>query len=222
MYRIRVNTTQFTKDMDNMVNYSLGFLDGVKQGYPSFIRQLGATMSEALKTYIDANARVNPQILHHMYEWNEAGSPESRLFDISYISNATGLSFNSTFKQSSSIKDGSNVPFYDKARIMENGVPVTIVPKQRVLAFEQDGETVFTTKPVRVSNPGGQVQGEYERVFDSFFNRYFTQSFLESSGIASYLRSPVDFKKNFRSGKRGGRARGVTVGKSWIAKAGLV
>jgi hypothetical protein len=45
MYRIRVNTTQFTKDMDNMVNYSLGFLDGVKQGYPSFIRQLGATMS---------------------------------------------------------------------------------------------------------------------------------------------------------------------------------
>jgi hypothetical protein len=222
MYKLRVNSTQFTRDMDNMVNYTLGFLDGVKQGYPSFIRQLGATMCEALKAYIDANARVNPQILHHMYEWNKAGSPEARLFDISYIPNGSGLSFNSTFRQSTSVKEGSNVPFYDKARIMENGMPVTIIPKQRVLVFEEDGETVFTTKPVRVNNPGGQVQGEYERVFDSFFNRYFTQSFLESSGIASYLRSPVDFKKNFSSGKRGGRSRGVAVGQSWIIKAGLI
>jgi hypothetical protein len=222
MYRVTVKNKQFAKDMDNIVNYALGFLDGVKQGYPSFLQQLGATMSEALKAYIDANARVNPQVLHHVYEWDKTGSPDARLYDIKYVSTGVGLSFNSTFRQSSSIKNGSRVPFYDKARIMENGIPVTIVPKQRVLAFEQDGETVFTTKPVRVSNPGGQVQGEYERVFNSFFNRYFTQSFLESSGIASYLRSPVDFKKNFSSGKRGGRTLGVTVGQSWIAKAGLI
>jgi hypothetical protein len=222
MYRVTVKNKQFAKDMDNIVNYALGFLDGVKQGYPSFLQQLGATMSEALKAYVDANARVNPQVLHHVYEWDKTGSPDARLFDIQYVSTGAGLSFNSTFRQSSSIKSGSRVPFYDKARIMENGIPVTIVPKQRVLAFEQDGETVFTTKPVRVSNPGGQVQGEYERVFNSFFNRYFTQSFLESSGIASYLRSPVDFKKNFSSGKRGGRSLGVTVGQSWIAKAGLI
>jgi hypothetical protein len=222
VYKVTVKNKQFAKDMDNIVNYALGFLDGVKQGYPSFLQQLGATMSEALKAYIDANARVNPQVLHHVYEWDKTGSPEARLYDIQYVSTGAGLSFNSTFRQSSSIKNGSRVPFYDKARIMENGIPVTIVPKQRVLAFEQDGETVFTTKPVRVSNPGGQVQGEYERVFNSFFNRYFTQSFLESSGIASYLRSPVDFKKNFSSGKRGGRTLGVTVGQSWIAKAGLI
>lgn len=222
MYSVKIDNAKFMRDMDNIVNYSLGFLDGVKQGYPSFLQQLGATMTEALKAYVDSNARVNPQILHHMYEWNKAGSPDSRLYDISYRVEGAGLSFNSTFRQSMSVKDGSNVPFYDKARIMENGIPVTIIPKQRVLVFEEDGETIFTTKPVRVDNPGGQVQGEFERVFDSFFNRYFTQSFLESSGIASYLRSPVDFKKNFSSGKRGGRARGVTVGKSWIAKAGLI
>lgn len=222
MIRVTMNNKKFAKDMDNIVNYALGFLDGVKQGYPSFLQQLGATMSEALKAYIDANARVNPQVLHHVYEWDKTGSPDARLYDIQYISNGAGLSFNSTFKQSSSIKSGSRVPFYDKARIMENGIPVTIVPKQRVLVFEQDGETVFTTKPVRVSNPGGQVQGEYERVFNSFFSRYFTQSFLESSGIASYLRNPVDFKKNFSSGKRGGRTLGVSVGQSWIAKAGLI
>lgn len=222
MIAIKVNTTKFMKDMDNMVKYSLGFLDGVKQGYPSFLRQLGATMTEALKQYIDSNARVNPQILHHMYEWNKTGSPDARLYDIQYVSTGAGLSFNATFRQSNSIKEGSLVPFYDKARIMENGIPVRIVPKKKVLAFDVDGEQVFTTKPVVVDNPGGQVQGEFERVFDSFFNRYFTQAFLESSGIASYLRNPVDFAKNFSSGKTGGRARGVSVGASWIAKAGII
>lgn len=222
MIGLKFDNTKFMKDMDNIVEYSLGFLDGVKQGYPSFLRQLGASMIEALKQYVDSNARVSPQLLHHMYEWDKTGSPDARLFDVQYVLNGAGLSFNSTFRQSTSIKNGSRTPFYDKARIMENGIPVTIVPKKKALVFEQDGETVFTSNPVRVENPGGMVQGEYQRVFDSFFNRYFTQAFLESTGIASYLRNPVDFAKNFSSGKRGGRARGVSVGASWIAKAGLI
>jgi hypothetical protein len=219
---LKINSKQFMKEMDNMVNYTYGFLDGVKQGYPSFINQLGATIIEALKEYIDANARVNPQLLHHVYEWDQTGSPNSRLFELSYRQVGPGLSFNSTFSQSRSVRSGSSVPFYDKANIMEAGIPVTIIPKNRVLAFEDNGETVFTSKPVRVENPGGNVQGEYERVFNSFFNRYFTQAFLASSGILTYLQNPMDFDKNFSAGKRGGRSLGVQVGRSWISKAGLI
>jgi hypothetical protein len=219
---LKINSKQFMKEMDNMVNYTYGFLDGVKQGYPSFINQLGATIIEALKEYIDANARVNPQLLHHVYEWDQTGSPNSRLFELSYQQVGPGLSFNSTFSQSRSVRSGSSVPFYDKANIMEAGIPVTIIPKNRVLAFEDNGETVFTSKPVRVENPGGNVQGEYERVFNSFFNRYFTQAFLASSGILTYLQNPMDFDKNFSAGKRGGRSLGVQVGRSWISKAGLI
>jgi hypothetical protein len=222
MISLKIQNQSFIKDMDNMVNYSLGFLDGVKQGYPSFLRQLGATVIEALKQYVDSNARVSPQLLHHVYEWNKSGSPEARLFDVNYAVTGAGLSFNSTFRQSSSIKQGSTVPFYDKARIMENGIPVTIMPKKKVLVFEENGEEVFTSQPVIVSNPGGEVRGEYEKVFQTFFNRYFTQAFLQSSGISSYLSNPVDFSKNFSSGKRGGRALGVSVGANWIAKAGLI
>jgi hypothetical protein len=222
MIGLKINSKQFMKEMDNMVNYTYGFLDGVKQGYPSFINQLGATIIEALKEYIDANARVNPQLLHHVYEWDQTGSPNSRLFELSYRQVGPGLSFNSTFSQSRSVRSGSSVPFYDKANIMEAGIPVTIIPKNRVLAFEDNGETVFTSKPVRVENPGGNVQGEYERVFNSFFNRYFTQAFLASSGILTYLQNPMDFDKNFSAGKRGGRSLGVQVGRSWISKAGLI
>lgn len=210
------------KDMDNIIGYMFGFLDGVKLGWPQFLHSFGATSLTALKQYIDSNARVNPQLLHHVYEWNQTGSPDARLFNISYLVKGNGLSFNSTFTQSASVKQGSKVPFYNKAEIMEKGVPVTIVPKKKVLVFEQDGQEVFTSKPVRVNNPGGNVQGEYERVFDSFFHRYFRQSFLETTGIASYLRNPIDFKVNFKSAKRGGRSRGINVGKNWVRKAGIL
>lgn len=222
MIALKINNKQFMRDMDNTIGYMFGFIDGVKQGFPSFLRQLGAISVEGLKQYIDSNARVNPQLMHHVYEWYQTGSPDARLFDISYVVNGAGLSFNSTFRQSASVKNGSKVPFYNKAEIMENGIPVTIVPKQRVLVFEENGENIFTSKPVTVDNPGGIVEGEYKRVFDSFFSRYFRQSFLEITGIASYLRNPRDFSINFSSGKRGGRSRGINVGKRWIQKAGLV
>ena len=220
MISLTIDSRQFDKDMKNVIQYSLGFFEGVKQGMPAFYKNFSVSVIEGLKQYIDANARVNPELLHHMYEWDQAGSPNARLFDINYTLAGKGISFDSTFRQSSSIRNGSNVPFYDKARIMEYGIPVTIVPKRKVLAFEDGGETVFTSKPVTVSNPGGNVSGEYEKVFRSFFTNYFTQAFLQSSGILAYLGSPVDFKLGLS--KRGGRSKGVAVGRTWMSKAGVL
>lgn len=218
MLNLKIDSKQFDKDIRNVIQYSLGFFEGVKQGMPTFYKNFGVEVLEGLKSFIDSNARVNPELLHHVYEWNESGSPNARLFDIDFFVVGNGLSFNSSFRQSSSIKSGSNVPFYDKARIMEQGIPVTIVPKSRVLAFEDNGETVFTTKPVTVSNPGGQVAGEYEKVFRSFFTNYFTQAFLQSSGILAYLSSPAEFSRGLS--RNGGRSRGVATGRSWVSKAG--
>jgi len=218
MLNLVIDSRKFEKDMNNVIQYSLGFFEGVKQGTPAFLRGLGTSLIEDLKQYIDANARVNPALLHHMYEWNETGSPNARLFDIELVSVGNTISFGSTFRQSSSIKNGSRVPFYDKARIMEYGIPVTIVPRGRVLAFEDDGETVFTSNPVTVTNPGGDVAGEYERVFRSFFTNYFTQSYIQSAGILAYLGAPVDFYTNLST--KGGRSKGTSVGRNWITKAG--
>lgn len=218
MLNIVIDDRQFNKDIKNIIEYSKGFFEGVKQGTPEFLRGLGASIIDDLKAYIDSNARVSPQLLHHVYEWNETGSPSSRLFDIDYSVSANTISFNSSFRQSQSIKEGSRVPFFDKARIMEAGMPVTIVPKRKVLVFEDNGEQVFTSKPVIVTNPGGNVAGEYEKVFNSFFKSYFTQSYLQSAGILAYLNNPTDFRQGMS--KRGGRSSGVAVGRNWIAKAG--
>lgn len=224
MIAARFDNTQFKKDMDNIINYSLGFLEGAKVGKTKFLVPLGQTTIEMLKEFIDSNARLSPDTLHHVYEWYQTGSPDARLFDIDYTISNLGLSFKSTFRQSTVIKEGSNTPFYDKARIMEDGIPVTITPRaSQVLAFEEDGETVFTRGPVTVENPGGtEVQGSFEKVFDIFFGSYFSQAFLQSSGILDKLQNPVAFKRNMQKGKRGGRSAGYQTGYRWIANAGVI
>jgi hypothetical protein len=208
--------------MDNIIKYSTGFLDGISLGKKQFLENVGRETIEMMKDYIDVNARLSPGALHHMYEWNQVGSPAARLFNLDYTVSGIGLSISSTFSQSRSVKSGSRVPFYNKATIMEKGVPVTITPKKNgTLVFNDNGETVFTKSPVTVKDPGGkEVQGSYERVFDSFFNNYFKQSFLKASGIMDYLQNPQVYKQNLSRGKSLGRSHGISVGYKWIANAG--
>jgi hypothetical protein len=217
------NAKKFKKEMNNIMNYSFGFLDGVQKGKTPFLRSLGVNTVEIMKQFVDSNARVNPEMLHHIYEWNRTGSPGARLYDISFTTSNIGLSFKSSFRQSQSIKNGSKVPFYDKARIIEDGAAVTIRPKNsEVLSFEEDGEMVFTKSPIRVENPGGtEAQGGFERTLDLFFDKYFSQSFLRTSGVAQYLENPEVYKKNLRAGKARGRSKGVSVGYVWVANEGV-
>jgi hypothetical protein len=221
--KIVFNSKAFKKDMNNILNYSAGFLDGIQLGKKELFQSLGKNTIELLKEFVDSNARIDPQALHHVYEWNQTGSPEARLFDIEYTVSNLGLSMKSTFSQSISVRSGSNVPFYNKASMMEYGIGVTIAPRSSgVLAFEDNGEQVFTKNPVYVSNPGGDdVQGSYERTFDNFFKNYFSQSFLRSSGFGKYLSNPSVYKKDLQKGKRSGRSQGVATGYRWIANAGL-
>jgi len=222
--RVSFDTRVFNKDMKNIMDYATGFLEGVQSGKRAFLTNLGAGTADYLKEFIDANARINPELLDHVYEWYQTGSPAARLYDIDYTVSNLGLSMRSTFRQSTSIQKGSKVPFYNKAMIMEKGIPVTIKPKSaKVLAFEVDGEKVFTKKPVTVTKPGGpSAQGGFERTFDLFFSSYFSQAFLNSSGVAKVLSDPSVFKKNLKVAKQGGRSLGIQTGYRWIANAGVI
>jgi hypothetical protein len=221
--KVKMNDAIFKKEMKNIIDYSVGFLEGIQAGKTKFLNNVGTMTKELLEQYIDSNARVNPKALHHIYEWSKVGSPDARLYNINYTISNLGLSFVSSLKQSTSIKDGSSVPFYNKAKIMEEGTPVTIRPtRSNVLVFEDGGETFFTKGEVVVDSPGGiETTGSFERVLDTFFNRYFTQAFLKTSGLYAYLENPQVYKKNLSSGKSSGRSRGLQVGYRWIANAGI-
>jgi hypothetical protein len=219
--QITLNTKELEKKLFNIYEYSIGFLDGVEKGKTVFLNNLGIGVIEVLKQYVDAEARSNPKALHHIYEWYQTGSPSARLYNFNYTVSNIGLSFKSTFSQSQTVSNGSNTPFYDKAKIMEEGIPVTISPKKgNKLVFEIDGETIFTEKEITVENPGGKaVQGSFQKIVDEFFNIYFKQSFLKSSGIYDYIKNPIIYKKNFTAGSKTGKSVGVETGFKWIANA---
>lgn len=219
--KVSLSTKELEKKLLNIYEYSVGFLDGANRGKTLFLNNLGMNVVEVLKQYVDSEARSNPKALHHIYEWYQTGSPNARLYNFDYTVSNLGLSFKSTFKQSTTVSNGSRTPFYDKARIMEEGIPVTISPnKADKLVFEINGETIFTDKEITVDNPGGEfVQGSLQKITDQFFNRYFKQSFLKSSGLYDYIKNPVIYKKNFASGARNGRSTGVDTGFKWIVNA---
>ena len=218
---VRTNTASFNKEMNNIVQYAFGFLDGAQKGKAIFLKNLGIETIEAMARYVDVSARGNPAALQHVYEWYQTGSPSARLFNINYTVSNLGLSINSTFTQSRSVKKESNVPFYNKAKIMEAGVPVVIKPvRSPVLVFNEGGETVFTKKSITIRNPGGsQAQGSFEKTMDEFILRYFKQSFLRASGIYDYIKKPVIFKKQIKTGLRMGKSKGVDTGFRWITNA---
>lgn len=219
MISIEFDTKLFMKEMSRITDYADGFVQGARSGQKVLIDQIGRTAVEILNEFIDSNARANPDALHHVYEWGQSGSPSSRLFDLQYSTYGGGLTISSSFRQSSSIKKGSDTPFYDKARIMEQGIPVRIKPvRAQALRFEDDGTEVFTKNPVTVSNPGGtQVQNGFKETIDMFFENYFSQSFLQVSGISQILNDVVTFSKNLPRAKSGGRSAGYDVGYRWIA-----
>jgi hypothetical protein len=178
MINVKFDTDgSFKKQMNNIVKYTEGFIEGAEKGKRVFLKKLGSAVKEVLENFIDSNARVSSESLHHVYEWYQAGNPDARLFEISYTVSNKGLSMKSSFSQSTSIANGSTEPFYDKAKVMESGASVLIKPKKaEFLRFEKDGEVVFTKNPISVPSPGGSgTTGGFEKTIDSFFQNYFKQ-----------------------------------------------
>jgi hypothetical protein len=222
MISARFDSTDFDKTFRSITEFATGFLDGAKSAKAELIEQIGAATKEMLQDFIDSNARMSPDLLHHVYEWYMTGSPQARLFNIVYSSSQGGLSINSTFSQSRSLKSGAKKPFYNKAIVMEKGISLTIVPRDsQVLSFEENGEQVFTRGPVVVQNPGGpQVAGSFERVFNQFFNSYYSQSFMRTSGLEDRIGNTTAFVNGIRQAKMLGRQAGVNAGHQWMVGKG--
>jgi hypothetical protein len=152
--------------------------------------------------YVDAQARVKPKSLHHVYEWNKAGVPTARLFNL-YTIGTNGLSFkiNYNFKLSKSPvpskdkKQKKKYVFANKADVMEAGMPIVIRPRSAErLVFEMDGETVFMPKgsSVTVGKPGGsQASHQFSLSYGRFFGGPLVNSSIKSSGLQRIFNSKI-------------------------------
>jgi hypothetical protein len=213
----KIDSKMVNETLDNAVKYSYGFLDGINMDQIEFNRRLGDYVVEALGLYIDTRARMSPEQLHHVYEWNQTGSQSGRLFDFSVIAKKRVITFKGKFLKSSSISDTSTVPFRDKARIMENGIGINIEPRNGVLVFEDEGETVFTATGVYIAHPGGdEVAGSFAMVVEEFFGEYFTNALLRP--FFDKLGYPIEFAQGW--GNKSGRSQGISAGRKYLRSAG--
>lgn len=217
MITARIESTDFKKVFNNTIQYTEGFIQGINLNRLEFNRVLGGYTAEALGMYIDSKARSNPEMLHHVYEWKKTGNRSSRLFKINVNATNTSIILNGKFILSSQPASESGQVFYNKAEVMENGISITISPKNSpVLVFQDGAETVFTTNSIYVAHPGGdQVAGSFGEVIEEFFNYYFVFSILQP--LMKKLRNPKEFSAMFSQGTKSGKSVGVIAGRKYFS-----
>jgi hypothetical protein len=151
--------------------------------------------------YIDAQARIKPKSLHHVYEWKKTGQESARLFKLNKLTK-DGLSFQIAyeFKLSKSKvpknkKSKSSYVFANKAFIMELGKPITISPKaSKRLVFEVNGYTVFMPKgaSVVVRRPGGTATtSSFKMAYQHFFKSNLVSLSIKKSGFQSLFNGAM-------------------------------
>ena len=183
-----------------------------KQFQSKFQSVIFKQLEQDFGLYIDSQARVNPKSLHHMYEWNKTGNPESRLFKLNVI-NSSGLSFQigSKFLLSKSSVPSSagrkRYVFANKASIMEAGMPLVIRPRAAErLVFETNTGVVYMPKgaSVTVTRPGGgKATGRFQIAYARFFTSNLVNLSIKNSGfqrlfnssLNKAMRLPSDIKK---------------------------
>ena len=58
MISLKFDSKMFKKEMDNIMEYSVGFVDGFVSGRKEFLNNLGPEVAELASQFIDTNARV--------------------------------------------------------------------------------------------------------------------------------------------------------------------
>ena len=209
---LEIDASDFIKAVRNAVTYSQAYISEINARKLWFNKELGQQVVILMAQYIDAQARLNPSALHHVYEPGEVGNESGRLFEFDFAFDERRISINGTFLESS----GGEQPFVDKARIMESGVSVTIEPKDAdVLAFDVDGETVFTAGPVFVEHPGGpEVAGSFKEAIDSFMEGYLTQEIINP--LLRRMQTSFEYERNFAAGTRLGAAPGRAAARQYM------
>lgn len=119
--------------------------------------------------YMDAKARGAPKAYHHVYEFDKTGDKQSRLFK-STIANAGDGSVTLTYSLTmASEPNRQGYEFPSKAIVMEQGDPVTILPKRKkYLKYRLENGEFITSKQSYVPQPGGPVAGNFQEVHNNF------------------------------------------------------
>jgi hypothetical protein len=111
--------------------YFNGFFKGVQAMLPEKAQTTALQLIAEFNAYMDALARSNPSMYHHVYEWNMVGEPAGRLFQLRVFPKPNGAIITYELLQSV-IPNNNGVVFANKATIMESGADVTFTTEKPV------------------------------------------------------------------------------------------
>jgi hypothetical protein len=221
--RASFNVKKLSKTVTGVVDYSLGFVDGAKLNERKLSDGVAELSIDAFYDYMDGLARSHPGMLHHVYEWGQVGSPAARLFQLKKEFSARNVAISAEFLQSTSISETSNEPFYNKAEIMEEGIPVVINEvNAKALFFTIEGQEFFRVGPIVIANPGGSAtRGSFVNAFNEFYGIYFEEVFLRSIRFYDKLRNPKEYSKSIKAASKSQNSYnlGKRAALSWIQGA---
>lgn len=220
MYSIKFDSKEAMKMLNNLVDYSEGFIKETQAKESTIASKLASTSIEAFYDYLDGLARTNPGMLHHVYEWGAVGDPGARLVELKKRIGNSSSEIDVDFLASSSVPEGGSEPFYDKVEVMEEGISVTVQAVQaRAMFFQIGGEEFFRTGPIVIENPGGEAtRGSFVKAFEEFYNNYFEDVYLRAIRFYDHFENPTAFSANASRAIKSAGAQGIgrTTALKWI------
>lgn len=220
--KMKVHTKELDTLMRNVVDYTDGFLKETTAQKKTIASKIGKASIDEFYRYLDSLASTNREMLHHVYEWGQVGNPTQRLFELKMNLKANSAEIISNFLESTSSPDSSDHVFWNKAEIMEEGIPVVINEiEAQALFFEVDGQEFFRMGPIVIQNPGGEeVRGQFVAQFEEFYNNYLEAVYLRSIKFYDHFKNPKAYYEGFRSGsKGGGKGAGRISALKWVLSA---
>jgi hypothetical protein len=227
-----VSGINFTADTSE-ANYLTGFLKGVSeqirtdQHMGPVLKYVHAELAQAFDDYMTAVSTADPSRFHHVYEWNQIGNPQAKLWKNVLRGQGGNRTATWTWRASKTIvpvtAEAQDVGveavhiFVWKAPVMEYATNITIRPSRKTgLAFftgptSDDGrwELRFTKSPIDVQNPGGaQVKGAFTAAFLEWWSETGGAGAEFSRRIRRVLEQ--DFANMPNTFKRGTRVRTKT------------
>ena len=216
-------------DLDNINKQLISKIQGVEQLTKNdTLNEIASAafiiLGKRFMSATDSYSAVNRKSMHHIYEWNQTGSPNARLFVLERSAVLNGsMSVSSKFLLSktpvpiaselrSSSKNGKYIRtshiFKQKAEVMESGKLVSFQAKKTLAFLGKEGiHFVRAGKVINIVNPGGvAVKGSFQHFMSNWYSKN-AQSIMDSSGLYEKIvqevalclnannSGPVDVKK---------------------------
>jgi hypothetical protein len=171
---------------------------------PEFLEEISRAafviLGQRFLANVDRYSATNRKRMHHIYEWNQVGNPNARLFVLNRKSLMNGNSIVLIgFKPSKTQvpidpelqlpgKTGKSVTarniFRDKARVMEEGISVSYRAKKMLAFMGNDGiKFIQPGTTVNIMNPGGRFTKNSLGTIMSAWYAKNSQPIMDSSGL---------------------------------------